>query len=312
MASSGGPSAARPRPSAGCSTTTRRTSVARASSCRARRRKLTLTERLEELCRRFAGVAGFAALHLDSGESLGIRAEESFPTASAIKVFVLHTLFAKAAAGELSLEERRTLPSERTLGSGVLLHLGPGLAPSLGDLATLMMMVSDNLATNLLIDELGVAAINAQIRAAGLGHTSLRGRIDFSRLSSDKTALGVSTPADLARYFARLRKGELLGSPWAERLLDVMRIQKYIEPLRRQLPADPYAREFGEPEPVWVASKTGSLSGVRSEAGLVHTPKAEWSIAVMTRDVRDTRVTSDNEALRLIAEVSRAVYDAWG
>ncbi|GMV17133.1 MAG: serine hydrolase [Polyangiaceae bacterium] len=273
---------------------------------------MTLTERLEELCRRFAGVAGFAALHLDSGESLGIRAEESFPTASAIKVFVLHTLFAKAAAGELSLEERRTLPSERTLGSGVLLHLGPGLAPSLGDLATLMMMVSDNLATNLLIDELGVAAINAQIRAAGLGHTSLRGRIDFSRLSSDKTALGVSTPADLARYFARLRKGELLGSPWAERLLDVMRIQKYIEPLRRQLPADPYAREFGEPEPVWVASKTGSLSGVRSEAGLVHTPKAEWSIAVMTRDVRDTRVTSDNEALRLIAEVSRAVYDAWG
>lgn len=273
---------------------------------------MTLTERLHELCQGFAGVAGVAAEHLPSGERVELRAEESFPTASAIKVFVLHTLFAKAAAGELSLEERRTLPRERTLGSGVLLHLATGLSPTLGDLATLMMMVSDNLATNLLIDELGVDAVNAQIRAAGLEHTALRGRIDFSRLSSDKTALGVSTPADFVRYFARLRRGELLDATSAERLLDVMRVQKYIEPLRRQLPADPYAREFGEPEPVWVASKTGSLSGVRCEAGLVHTPKAEWAIAVMTRDVRDTRVTSDNEALRLISGVSRAVYDAWG
>lgn len=272
---------------------------------------MTLAERLHELCRDFAGVAGIAAENLASGERIELHAEGAFPTASSIKVFVLHTLFAKAAAGELSLSERRALPLGRTLGSGVLLHLDPGLEPTLRDLATLMMMVSDNLATNLLIDELSLDVINRHIRGVGLERTSLNGSVDFSRLSSDKAALGVSTPADFVRYFVRLRRGELLDVAWTERLLDVLRIQKYIEPLRRHLPADPYAREFGEPEPVWVASKTGSLSGVRCEAGLVHTPKAEWAIAVMTKDVRDTRVTSDNEALRLIAELSRAVYDAW-
>ncbi len=91
----------------------------------------------------------------------------------------------------------------------------------------------------------------------------------------------------------------------------MLRIQKYIEPLRRELPADPYAREFGEPEPVWVASKTGSLSGIRVDAGLVHTPRGEWAIAVMTKNGTDRRVTSDSEGVRLIARVSRVVFDAW-
>jgi hypothetical protein len=91
----------------------------------------------------------------------------------------------------------------------------------------------------------------------------------------------------------------------------VLRIQKYIEPLRRLLPANPYAREFGEDEPVWVASKTGSLMGVRVECGLVHTPEREWAIAVMTRDGTDGRVTSDNEGTLLIARASRLVFDAW-
>lgn len=268
---------------------------------------------LDALTRDFSGVVGVCAENLATGERVALRADETFPTASAIKIFVLYALLSEAAAGRLDLAERHAVPeSARTLGSGVLLHLAPGLQPTWSDLATLMMMLSDNLATNLLVDRLGTDTVNAHIRRAGLEHTALGGRVDFARLAADKTALGASTPADLVRFFARLRQGQLLDPAAADRLLDVMRIQKYIEPLRRRLPADPYAREFGDPEPVWVASKTGSLSGVRCEAGLVHTPKAEWAIAVMTRDVRDTRVTSDNDAVCLIADVSRAVYDAWG
>jgi hypothetical protein len=89
---------------------------------------------------------------------------------------------------------------------------------------------------------------------------------------------------------------------------------------------DPYAREFGEPQLVWVASKTGSLDGVRAEVGLVHSGKAPrvevtraalvpassvWALSVMTRDVADDRVTSDNDAVLLIAKLSRAIFDAW-
>lgn len=269
--------------------------------------------KIAELASRLEGVAGVAAENLATGARVDLRSDEPFPTASAIKIFVLGALFAKAAAGKLSLDERRPIDANaRLLGSGVLLHLSPGLEPTRADLATLMMMVSDNLATNLLLDELGLDAVNAHIRGAGVEHSRLNGRIDFSRMATDKTAFGVSTPADFVRYLVRLRRGELLAPEWTERMLDVMRIQKYIEPLRRELPADPYAREFGDPEPVWVASKTGSVSGVRCEAGLVHAPKAEWAVAVMTKDVEDARVTSDNAAVKLIAEVSRVLYDSWG
>jgi beta-lactamase class A len=271
-----------------------------------------LERELAELCNGFSGVAGVAAERLEDGAKLEIRAAETFPTASAIKIFVLYQLFVEAAAGRVDLAERIELASEQKVnGSGVLSHLAPGLAPTLGDLAILMMMLSDNTATNLLIFRLGADAINRAIGALGLRRTRLGGSVDFAALAADKSALGVATPGELARFLARLGKGELFAPPWTERMLDVLRIQKYIEPLRRELPADPYAREFGDAEPVWVASKTGSLSGVRVEAGLVTTPNARWSIAVMTKHGADARVTSDNEGVRLIARVSRLVYDAW-
>ena len=94
-------------------------------------------------------------------------------------------------------------------------------------------------------------------------------------------------------------------------LLDVMRIQKHIEPIRKLLPVDPYAREFGEPEEVWVASKTGGLKGVRCEGGLIHTPRAEWALCVMTKGFDDPPWSPDNSGSQFISEVSRAVYDEW-
>jgi beta-lactamase class A len=267
---------------------------------------------LQQLLEAFSGVAGLAAERLDGAERVTLRGDERFPTASAIKIFVLYGLLQSAAAERVDLGERvEVRPEHLVKGSGALLHLDPGLRPTLGDLATLMMMLSDNTATNLLIERLGVTAINDAVRAAGLAATELVGPVDFTRLARDRNALGVSTPNDFARFFARLGRGELLPAASTERMLDVLRIQKYIEPLRRELPADPYAREFGEPEPVWVASKTGSLAGVRIDAGLVVTPKAGWSIAVMTKNGADARVTSDNEGVLLIAHASRIVYDAW-
>jgi len=271
---------------------------------------VSLERELKELCSGFSGVAGAHVENLTTQESVSALGDESFPAASTIKVFVLFCLLRSAEHGDLELDERVTMSDRaRTLGSGVLLHLDAGLCPTLRDLGTLMMMVSDNTAANLLIDRLGASVVNRAVRAAGLERTELRGPVDFTKLAHDKSALGVSTPEELSRFFANLRRGKLLTPDNTKRMLSVLRIQKYIEPLRRKLPADPYASEFGEPEPVWVASKTGSLTGVRCEAGLVHTPKAEWAIAVMTKNGTDKRVTSDNEGWQLISRLSRLVYD---
>ena len=262
----------------------------------------------------FSGEVGVCALHARSGESLLVNAERSFPAASVVKLFVLVALYQASVDGSVELEDRlQVTGQDHCLGSGVLAHLSDPVSLTLRDLATLMMMVSDNTAANLLIDRLGASRVRRTIERAGLERTRFGGPIDFSALRNDKAALGESSPLDMARFMMKLYRGELLPPELTARAMDTLRVQKYVEPMRRLLPVDPYAKEFGEDQAVSVASKTGSLDGVRVEVGFVETraPGGAWALSVMTARGADTRVTSDNEAVLLIARVSRAVFDAW-
>jgi len=272
-----------------------------------------LQSRLEDLCAGFDGVAGMAAHNLTTGERVGVNDALSFPTASMIKIVVLLELVRACAAGRAVWSERVTLRrSDRTIGSGLLLDFDEGANLTLRDLAVMMMAISDNTATNILIDRLGKAAINQAAREAGMTETELRNRIDFDLIRESNDNLAVTTPRDFARFLAALRRGEVVPPGQVEQVLGIMRIQKYIEPLRKHLPFNPYGAEIGEPPEVWVASKTGSLKGARCEGGIVHTPRAEWSLCVMTRDCPDEAWTSEHAGVRLLSEVSRVVYQAWG
>lgn len=272
----------------------------------------TLTARVEALCAAFPGTAGMAAENLATGERVAVNAAESFPAASMIKILVLYELIRQCARGQAELTERLVLRREdKTLGSGLLLDFHEGARLTLRDLAVLMMAISDNTATNMLADRLGIHAINTAAREAGMHHTELRGKIDFDRIRESHDNLAVTTPGEFAAFLAALRRNELLPAPQVEQLLGIMRIQKYIEPFRKHLPYNPYGPEFGEPQEVWVASKTGSLKGVRCEGGLIHTPRAEWSLCVMTKDCPDTVWTTDHAGTRFLSEVSREIYQAW-
>ncbi len=271
-----------------------------------------LQGQLEALAGEFPGVPGLHAENLATGARVAVNADEPLPTASMIKVKVLFELVRQCARGQAQLWERVTLrQADKTLGSGLLLDFDEGAGLTLRDLAVLMMAISDNTATNVLIDRLGRHAINLAIREAGMTATELRGKIDFDRIRESNDNLAVTTPADFSGFMARLWRGEILPASQVEQMLGIMRIQKYIEPLRNALPYNPYGTEFGEPQEVWVASKTGSLKGVRCEGGLVHTPAATWSICVMSKDCPDNSWTSDNTGVRFITDVSRAVYAAW-
>ena len=169
------------------------------------------------------GVVGYAIVDLTNGDRFERQAAQPFPTASTIKLAVLYELLKQADEKRLRLDEPKPIPpSLRVGGSGVLQQLSNPVL-SLRDCAVLMMMASDNTATNLLIDRLGIAEINAAIRAAGLERTELWGRIDSSAFSGDKAGLGVATPGELVRFFRRLRRGELLGTEATERYFDVLR-----------------------------------------------------------------------------------------
>jgi beta-lactamase class A len=271
-----------------------------------------ILQRLTQLCDHFSGQLGIAARHLGTGEELAVHAEASFPTASSIKIAVLIELYRRAQVGELALSERlRYTPGDRTLGSGILSDMDDGLEPTLRDLAVLMMSISDNTATNMLIDRLGKEQINATLRAAGAPRIELRNRIDFDLIRQSNDNLAVGTPADFVRLLAALWEGRILEPKHRDGVLRIMRIQKYIEPIRRYLPFNPYAAEFGEPQELWVASKTGGLSGVRCESGLVGTGDTVYALSVMGKGSTDKTFNSDSEGTLAIATASELVYRYW-
>ena len=262
---------------------------------------------IRRVARSFSGTLGVAACDLDTGEEVLFNADVVFPTASMIKIAILLELFRQREAGRLELSEVRVVhKSSKTAGSGLLENMGDPVSLSLHDLAVLMNAISDNTATNVLIGRLGMANINRAIRSAGMTRTQLFRKIAFNRqrrLKHPRFATG--TPRDFITLMAKLYSGRLLNADNTQAMLDIMRVQKYMGNLTRYVPFNPWARGSQE----WVASKTGSILGVRNETGIIHTRRGAHVISVMTKGCKDKQWTPDNEGTLAVARVSQGIYD---
>ena len=170
------------------------------------------------------GVLGYTVWNLDTGERLSLRGDETFPTASLIKVPILVTLYDLADKKQLSLDDPLTvLKIDQVPGSGVLQFMHPGMSLSVHDAASLMIVLSDNTATNLLLDRIAIRRVWTKMEALGLPHTKVHSKT-FLRLtsvamdSSVKYGLGVSTPNEMAHLFALLarRKGREPGGGFGD------------------------------------------------------------------------------------------------
>ena len=169
---------------------------------------LTLEKRIEAELKSYDGKMSIYADDL-KGNVIKIGVDEKFETASTIKTYILACLFDKVKKGEVSLDDMLTYKPEHFVdGSGVVRSLDPGLQLRAKDVATLMIIVSDNVATNMMIDFLGLNDINECIQTLGCKDTVLHNPINFEKY--DK--LGTSTVSDYASIFIRLLKGELIGS----------------------------------------------------------------------------------------------------
>lgn len=249
-----------------------------------------LVRELDQLASSVDGVVGYIVTDLAAGERVAARLErEAFPTASAIKLSVLYELMKQAEAGALSLDSPTPVNrADLVGGSGVLQHLGtPSL--SLRDHATLMIMVSDNSSTNIVIKAVGMDRVNARMAALGLADIRLR------RLMMDAAAVkrgdeNVASPQSLARAAELLWRGEGLTPASRETALGMLKLVGGS--IRR-----------GVPSAVPVYAKTGSLDGVVTEAGVVDVEGRPFSIAVMT-----TYLTSADEGSRAVREMTAAAW----
>lgn len=271
-----------------------------------------LQQCLVELAAIPQGLVGICAETIDGRHLVEINADEVFPAASSIKMYILFTLLKKADSGELALDQRIEMtPTAAKPGSGVLFHLDHGLRLTLRDLATLMMMISDNSALMMLIDFLGADAVNAEIDRLGLVNTRFGDWSRFEATYADSMLFGQATPREFVQFLLQMRGSGLLSPASQEIFWDTLRIQKYIEPLRRFLPASPWSREFGFAETVWVASKSGFLDDCVCESGYISVADGGWAISVMTRDLPDIDSDPDKTAEALISNISLRIFEAW-
>ncbi|HET7035081.1 MAG TPA: serine hydrolase [Thermomicrobiaceae bacterium] len=257
----------------------------------------------------FSGTFAFAARNLTTGEELGWQEDRVMPTASTIKLTVLAELFRRVEQGDMRLDERVPLLEEdQRGGSGILKDLQAGLQPTLRDLATLMVALSDNVATAALVRLLGQEQIIATVHDWGLASIEALFRVPEG---GDMYDYGRATPRDLVRLLALLDGGEVLAPGSRAAIAAILRTQQYNDQISRYLPYDPYARDRGEEQPVTVGSKSGFTRGIRVDAGLVWLPEQRYAIALMTAGSVDRTFAAEQEGMRLNGRVSRLVFDYW-
>jgi beta-lactamase class A len=262
----------------------------------------------------FAGTGGVAAKNLGTGEEIRVNADATTATASTIKVPILIEVFRQIEAGTISLDDRMTVTeAAMTKGSGILRDLSLGVELSVRDVAVLMIVVSDNTATNMLIDLAGMERINQTMTELGFGRTRLINRLDFPVVGPDARNLAVTTPGELAAIMEALANGSILSKGSREQILEIMWMQHYLDLAPRYLPYTPYAEELGdEDNGLRIANKTGGWKGMRADMALIEWPGTRYVIGIVTEGDPDERFWAENNASKLIGRISKLIFDYWG
>ena len=246
---------------------------------------------LEAVVENYEGAAGLHIIDLTSGDRWAVRDELQFPQASAIKVPILLELFRRADPDPAILSKRIEMTDEvRTLGSGVLRYLTDGGSSlSLEDYAIYMILYSDNTGTNVLIDELGMEAINALSASFGADQTLLQRHM----IRPDQSAIGnenLSTPRDAATIMERIATCDLpMSDANCARVREILELPK-DGAIRRPVPGE-----------IPIAFKPGGITGVATVWGIVDVPDRPYVLVVMSN------YGGDGGAV--IEEVSRLAYE---
>lgn len=269
--------------------------------------RLSLENRIDAELKSYDGLMG---IYIDDlrGNVIKINEYVKFETASTIKLFVLAALFDCIEKGELSLSDMLEYRQEHVIdGSGILSSMEVGTKLSIQNVATLMIIVSDNIATNMLIDFLGVEQINDCIQRLGCENTVLHNRIDFEKYSQ----LGTSTPADYASMWVRMAHGTLVSAKASEQMLEICRQQHYNSMLTKNLPPYYLDPDNYDEEIIYVASKSGSMNACRNDGGIVSTPYGKYVIVLFNKNFSDSQYYPDHPATVFGSKVSRLIFDQY-
>lgn len=264
-----------------------------------------LRRALDSIADAHHGTVGYSVIDLETGARLSRRGDETFPTASLIKVAILTTVYDLVAKGQLSLDDPLTvLKIDQVPGSGIVQFLHNGTILTVHDAAWLMSTISDNTATNLLLDRIIIRRVWAKMDSLGLSHTRVNSKTflrnsSVAMDSSVKYGFGVTTPNEMAHLFELLAQGKAVNPASDSAMLDIlehntndMMLQRYAGGAR-------------------AAHKDGETDEVRAECTLWYL-RNRVVACVMTKDNKDQRWIVDNEAQLTLANMGLAIINAFG
>jgi beta-lactamase class A len=258
---------------------------------------------LERLAAGHGGIVGISIRNLESGESISIRGHETFPSASLIKVAVMVALFHEVQEGRMQLDERTTMIARDGVGgSGILKHMRSGTSLTMEDAAWLMITLSDNTATNLILDKVDVRPVGVKMEALGLPHSKIhsktfRRETSIAMDSSVVYGLGVTTPDETVELFGLLHEGKAVSPALDSLAIRILLANQDGTMLTRWLPPG-----------TSVAHKSGTVDRARNDCGIMYTPAAPIAICVMTRENEETTYAVDNPAHLMIAAMARETF----
>jgi beta-lactamase class A len=273
-----------------------------------------LGARISALTTPFQGAVMLYAKNLRSGSQFALGADTKVRTASTIKLPILCALESLVATGKVRWDERIVLkPDDKVTGSGVVGNLADGTDLTVRNLATLMIIVSDNTATNLILDRITADAVNDYLDTIGLPLTrsnrkvrgdgaKLKDPTGWSRAGlleeNKKYGLGVTTPREMVRLLELLEQGKIVNAQASKDILDIMKMQHEREGIARHAPDD-----------LEITSKHGSLDALRSDVGIVYTASGPIAMAITVDDMPVTDYSPDNVGDKLIWEVGQVLID---
>jgi beta-lactamase class A len=266
----------------------------------------TLEERLAALAKAHQGTVAIAVKHLGSGESVYMNADEVLPTASLIKFPVMLEFYMQVMEGKVKPGDMVTLKdADKVTGSGILTyHFSEGATFSLRDAVRLMIVFSDNTATNLVLDKIGIAATGKRMKAWGFPNTKIHamvfkgGTTSIDPEGTKKYGLGSTTAREMVGLLEKLHQGKLATPETCKDMIGHMKKCEDATKLKRFLP-----------EKIEVAHKSGSVNDVKTDAGILYLPTGPVAVCVLTAKNADKSYKTDNAANVLIGRVGREVHD---
>ncbi len=263
---------------------------------------------VREALKGFEGKVFVFSQNLDTGATYSLGGDERVRTASTIKLAAMAAVFQAVADGQATFTEPVTLRNDdKVSGSGVMHELSDGVTLPLADVLRLMIVLSDNTATNLIIDRFTADRVNAEMDKLGLKATRLNRKVrgDGNQLKApsgwseagklpenQKFGLGVTTPHEMVTLLEKLEKGQVVSPEASKEMLAVMKRNQDQECIRRSL------------QDLTVANKSGALDALRSDVGIVYTPHGRVAMAITCDDMPKIDYSPDNKGAILISKLA--------